>query len=97
MVGYSDTISSGVIAIRSCQIATSETVMRCPAMRGLPPRTPGVVMMRSPRLGLSLGVSLVLGSMGIILSQKTMLGAAEATHAAAPRVPAVSIDRVSRG
>src|SRR5512144_64908 len=39
-------------------------------MRGLPPRTPGVVTMRSPRLGLSLGVSLVLGSMGVILPQK---------------------------
>src|SRR5512135_122496 len=39
-------------------------------MRGLPPRTPGVMTMRSPRLGLSLGVSLVLGSMGVILPQK---------------------------
>src|SRR4051812_12199169 len=74
MLGYSDTISSGLIPIRSCQMATSATVIRCPAMRGLPPRTPSVWTIRSPRPGLSatgatFGFWVVVCSISLIVTQ----------------------------
>jgi hypothetical protein len=44
---WPETISSALWPMRSCRIATSSTVMRCPSMRGLPPHTPGVLTMRT--------------------------------------------------
>src|SRR5690242_14900271 len=37
--------------IRSCQMATSSTVIRCPSTRGLPPQMPGVLTMRTRSAG----------------------------------------------
>jgi hypothetical protein len=54
LVGYSETISSGLMPIRSCQLATSSTVIRWPSMRGLPPQVPGVLTIRTRSSGGSL-------------------------------------------
>ena len=72
MLGYADTISSGLMPIRSCQIATSSTVIRCPSMRGLPPHVAGVLTIRTRSAA---GVRLAWGISLIVIIAAEMVGA----------------------
>src|SRR5262245_39650834 len=56
--------------IRSCQTATSATVIRWPSIRGLPPRTPGVLTIRTRSGGGAVGIAawLLRSWVGVVVS-----------------------------